>query len=495
MCNRGGGWPCGLLAAFALESFGWLPFCARLGAESLPCVPVADARLILCTNGAFVVERGGRYLMDGGLSLATPKWERWAQQVRNARHVERWARGRENGGELKGKDDEGNLGELRGKRDGGNLGELWGMRGLVRNDRTRETLAAFEEAVDADEGRARFRHQVRLAGTEKGATTALALEYLGGTYHFPVRLYKGQTVRFEPGFAQATCPPELKKSYIARQSARHVIVGAGTDIEFALSTDQPVDWTLVDDREFEHGTYRLFFNVPSASLGAAAKPEGAQIAYSLMPRFRTDEAIIRAPDWRAKVRDDGSFEVYRGAEEILEGGLFVSGAANEKPWSAWQPNQGFPLDRRTPAQSGEPRARLARRGWLTTPAGTLQYQQDVSALNERIAISYAVTWSEGLSPSSVGLALAVPETRSGAMEIVGQAAVFPLSLGKGEAWHLRVEAWPDAKWQGAVETVWSTKCRYATALQSIEAAQAGNGQTNLTFSIGIVKGTPTSDVP
>ena len=422
-------------------------------ADGLPSLNVGDTRVILCTNGAFVAERKGQYLVDGGISYATGEWEAWGQQVRNARPKGAWER--------RGAD------------------QALVLKGLLRADRLRRRLLDFEETVVARSSRADFAYSMCAAEPDAPA-------HVGTTYHFPVEIYRGRRIVFEPGFTTVVCPDKMKKTSVAGPTARHVVVAPCTPFEFAVSYDEPREWTLVDDREFDLNTYRLLCH-ERLSAKELCPEEGANLEFSFAGRGGATERVLEVPGGGLAFRQDGSFEWRCEGNETAEGGLVLTVKSGGKTASFMQ------ADRATGTLAPAGEAEASSRGAFPNDAGLVEYSQTARAASGAVRIDYTVALPVQSPVTHVAFALVTPVSRvlapsTGAAVLCLEAAVKPEEV---KTWRANTRAPASMVWKVAQKKVWGTHCHYASATREIDASDVKAGEVSLSFVLSVEQVTPS----
>ena len=424
--------------------------------------------------------------MDGGVSYATKKWELWAQQVRNGRPEGPWERNR--------------------------TANSLSLTGVLRGNLTRISVAKFAETVTASKTGALFAYSVWGLGPDE-------LEHIGSMYHLPVDVYVGKRMHFEPGFISIACPEDVKRTYVTRREARHVIVAPGTEAEVALSYDRSRTWTLIDDREFQQSTYRVICD-EALSAKSLRSNDGAPIAFSFKSRGRPKDRSFTIPGGRVTFREDGSFELWRGSDEVAEGGLLVTTKISDKAVSFLQADRAVGRSEGTglritkkPGMDGtsskndekgarrgasRPRSGMDRpeirgrsqfvgacSGTFDVPGGPIEYSQTASHASEAIRLDYLITLPKEPQVTEVGLALACPTTKFKQPSIEKETMSFEVVTKEKviRTWRLQSRAKPPVIWTTAPKTVWGTRCHYITGLRAVDATDRKNGQVRLSFAL------------
>jgi hypothetical protein len=341
--------------------------------DDLPYALVDDYRVDFTRNGAFVVSRDGRYLLDGGLVYSRPRWSEWGTQIRKATRDDTW--------ELSGEDKA----VLVTK---GTLHDIGGNRRFSFVQRTR-TLP----------GGLRVSYEI----------TPLARHVLstcGVTLHFPVARTAGAETVFWPGFGAAAMPEEIDRWDLHAESSRGVAVFVDGAPRVSVVGRGELDWQLTDYRNWGVNVYWLI-----GSDGQLTRALNRGQKGSLSFDIRLGPAVCRrvaAGTAECEVDAYGRTAVYLDGRKVAEGGL----GWDRRPVE-WLHDGAFPAE--SPAWHCE-----APDG----AGGTVRYGVELAAgRNSAADLLYTATGA-GATTSSDGLqfALAVPTAEVVSRPVAQEAA-------------------------------------------------------------------------
>ena len=134
--------------------------------DDLARIQLDSAEVTFMPNGAFVVQRQGKYVADGGLTFYEPGWKRWGAQIR-----------RSIGSDL---------------REFDKAQHKLTCRGTLKDTQKVDALL-FDEEVRVVPHGLRFTYEVRAPKPTKFA-------HLGASFTLPIAVHTGKRLEYRPGF-------------------------------------------------------------------------------------------------------------------------------------------------------------------------------------------------------------------------------------------------------------------------------------------------------
>lgn len=187
----------------------------------LPEARVCGYRVAFTRNGACVLARDGKWLLDAGLGFATKGWKIWGTQVRRAGYGDGW-----------------NLTEESALRFEGTLFDF-----------ERVPRFHFAQEVSVTPVGLHFKCDIRKLQVDE-------LEGIGLVVQTPVKHAVSGAMRFRPGFSTVNLPAKHTRARIGTSSATGCSVEfpAGWYPQFAGMRN--LRWVVLDDRQWDLSVFR-----------------------------------------------------------------------------------------------------------------------------------------------------------------------------------------------------------------------------------------------
>lgn len=236
-----------------------------------PSARVGDFVLAFTTNGAFVLHRNGRTVMDGGVTYREKGWEKWGSQIRRTSD-----------------DDECSLLE-----DGRKLA----FRSKLRDLQRKEVFAVQEEVLATDDG-FKFSYQLK-------ALASFAPEIIGVEFHLPIEEVHAKARQLAFGGPPVSVPVQGAGALLGvYQAAEFSLVEARTAL-VKVVLPSPLRWFALDDRPFN-------LNLARSQFVLAPKPqvqegEEIQLSFVLKLDVARDDLTVRIGTTRWLFDETGRF--------------------------------------------------------------------------------------------------------------------------------------------------------------------------------------------
>ena len=193
--------------------------------DDLPSATIGDFKITFMANGAFVLARQGKYLLDGGIGFSLAGWKRWGDQMRATGFGAAYDR-LESG---KGLTFDGELCDLAGKRTFTLMQKVSGLQGGLR----------FEYAIQPME--------------------ELSLPHLGPTFHWPATRFIGQDLLLLPGFLSGRLSKKPRGTLLFPLApSGYALLMFRNEPFVAIVPHRAATWKALDDRVFQLNVGRLW---------------------------------------------------------------------------------------------------------------------------------------------------------------------------------------------------------------------------------------------
>jgi len=384
--------------------------------DDLARAHVGDFRVTFMANGAFVLDRQGEYLLDGGVGFSLAGWKRWGDQIRQSSPTD----------------------TRRLLKNGRGIA----FSGTIFDVHRKPTLSCKETVVGLPGG---LRFDYELQPMED-----LSLIRLGPTFHWPVPRFVGQPSFLLPGFRAWNLGTAVRKLNFPLTSARYCLLETNGSPLVGLVPRSSAKWIVFDDRNFELNVARLFCNPvefrPDLSKG---KPIRMGFDLHLLPL---------APLPELQIASDRLHVDYVGVGHLLVNGRRAAQMGlcwRMKPDEPWRYALAVPRRSRLAAAKGEaqgisfdgPVGAAFKLGF----AGTRQ--------DSDFRVDWNVAKIKTPLPAEMGIWLifrkqakpaAAQEGRPGRLEVATDARTTVV-----------VEA--DGEWSHRVQKLWGSDCLLAVA--------------------------------
>lgn len=341
-----------------------------LTADDLPTARVSGYQVVFTRNGAFVLGKEGRWLLDGGIGFATPGWEQWGTQIRRSGHEDHWSH------------TEGQPDKLTFS------GTLF--------DKVRNARFYFDQEVTRIAGGLRFEYRVR-------PLQPMRIAEFGIFCHFPVREHRKGNLDFWPGFDRAAFSKAMDNPVVFSGAARAAVVHNEADALAAIVGSGRENWFVFDDRKWELNVFRSYRRCPDAA-SRLSKGEAAEIRFDLLLGSGIASALpMGNGDFEVRLDRYGHAAVWRHSAKMCEIGI-VSGSGAESSVS-WLHENSEPAG--TPSASGgEGQPSISYRTHGEKP---LDVTITKRSLGDRVEMLFqAVPMDPENSPESLAVTVAVP---------------------------------------------------------------------------------------
>lgn len=345
--------------AGGVEGYAGLRF--EQPAGDLIRIRVGSRRVVFLPNGSFVVECGGVYLMDGGLTYAVPGYKEWGDQIRRSLDSDTY--------------------QLHPS------GRYLRFRSTVQNI-TREDALHVEQSVTIRPSGLLFDYEIAPA-------KKLALQVLGAVFHLPVRVYSPSQpdaaaipVEFCPGFQLRSFPlvlgaarfqqmPRARTAIIARRDAHRRIV---------IRSAGPASWQMMDDRQYNLNTHRAILSTPVPR--AVDTSFRTRFSFELSFQHFAERFRARLDPADLCFSHDGSLGLFsKHGEALAEGALSITPAAEPVKLLQWDYGHGAGRAERV---DGQRRFRFDGAFSSEHLEAVVPYEQGVVLKDDGAVITYSV---------------------------------------------------------------------------------------------------------
>ncbi len=253
--------------------------------RGLPCVEFPQGAVYFTSNGAFIVARQGRFIMDGGVRIAGSNYRRWGEQIRRTLWTDR--------------------------RTLSDDGKTMAFEGAIM-DLDYAKLATYTETVEIVGDELKFTYSVRLVREMEVACIGVAL-------HCPDYIFRGKRVEVFPGFGGARLPEKKgKKPVLLLVQGRYLAVSRGSPYEVFVASDRPTTWRVDDERHFDLPTYKMVFG-PVLRKRKVSPKQAWRIEFRVgFQAFPPERQMVSPTGGTVRFYPDGSASIWRAERHLAD---------------------------------------------------------------------------------------------------------------------------------------------------------------------------------